>query len=132
VYRGVRRPLVDLEGIIPHLKNLSWNTCARRESSEQNHQRQGPTCSLDVGLVLHIVSVQLRPTQNSRNLSSMGRSCSSWSKEPIKDQEENHVRVTLKPVNRLLKCIAYAKSANKVYSALLLTERFLHATKCQL
>jgi len=25
---------VDLEGIIPHLKNLSWNTCARRESSE--------------------------------------------------------------------------------------------------
>jgi hypothetical protein len=37
-----------------------------------------------------------------------------------KDQRENHVRVTLQSVNRLLKCIADVKSVNKIYSALLL------------
>ena len=59
MHRGVRRPLVDLEGKYPtpqesvqlRLAMSILETYARRGSGEQKYERQGPTCSLNIGLV---------------------------------------------------------------------------------
>ena len=69
----------------------------------KNHQRRGPTYSLNIGLVCAQYLSSSAPTQNSETSRAWEGPAQASLNSSIKDQEENHVRVTLQSVNRFPK-----------------------------